>query len=227
MTWLPTYHWHLSQMPVVLAHLRDSMVPLQAVPFDAVRVGGSKERPLPFRTGDLSEANDDKPTLMDEADALWDALVWYGSNVAQHLGPDVPSPHVLRFAWFTSAARYVIQPSHSAAHVGEQAYTVTAWLSHHADTVETLPLRDLEAGLFSDLRRLMAKYRLNPVRLRTRATPCQLCGGIAVQAEWTINHRGDTNVTNQCVSCGERYDPGQADLVGAVSCMWAPLAKGA
>lgn len=196
MTWESSFRWHLSQVAPLLAHLRDSMVPLAAGSLDA-RVSGTREVPLPFRS---------EP--MDDADRLWSKLVWYGSTVAQSLRSD-DAPGVLTRPWLDAQGNIRIYPGEDWRDTGNLAAAVTRWLIEHAEDVERIAddISGEEFDLFDDIRRTLARYRFHPVRLRTSASVCVLCGAVAVRAEWNANRRGDVDVTVQCTRCGERYDP--------------------
>lgn len=184
------YAWMLQQVPVILAHLRDSMLPLQATRYDSTRVDGTREQPLPFRI---------EP--MEDADELWSNLLAYGRVVARHLNP---APHAI-----AGTAANSIRASTQWHEAGEAAYTVTAWLTFHEQRIAELNIDTdgLDEDLFATIGSLLGKHRIHPARLRTAPTRCALCGEHAVRAEWAINRNGDVAQTVQCTVCGCRYDP--------------------
>jgi hypothetical protein len=176
----------LQQVPVIIAHLRDSMLPLAATAYDRTRVDGTREQPLPFRI---------EP--MQDADALWAALTAYGNEIARHLHP---APHALLTRLRAS------QQWHDA---GDAAYTITAWLIAHEDRIGELNLEvyGTDEVLFLQISQLLNRYRITPRRLRTYARECRVCGEPAVYAEWTINRDGAIAQTIQCTVCLRRYEP--------------------
>ncbi|WP_431800352.1 hypothetical protein [Microbacterium kunmingense] len=182
------YAWMLQQVPVIVAHLRDSMLPIAATDYDRTRVDGTRDQPLPFRLEPMQDADD-----------LWAALTAYGRDIAWHIQP---SPHALTTRLNAS------QQWHEA---GDAAYTITAWLTAHEERIATLepdPARDTAAdGLFLLISQLLNRYRITPRRLRSHPTRCVLCGNTAVHAEWTLNREGDIAQTVQCTVCLRRYDP--------------------
>lgn len=182
------YAWMLQQVPVIIAHLRDSMLPIAATSYDRTRVDGTREQPLPFRVEPMQDADD-----------LWAALVTYGREIAWHVQP---SPHAL-----TTRLR-ASQQWHEA---GDAAYTITAWLTAHEERIadlEPAPTREIAAdGLFLLISQLLNRYRILPRRLRTQTRDCRVCGEPSVYAEWTIDQRGAIAQTEQCTVCGERYEP--------------------
>lgn len=194
------YAWMLTQVPVILAHLRDSMIPLQATRYDSTRVDGTRDQPLPFRV---------EP--MEDADQLWSDLLTYGRVIARHI---YPAPHAL-----TGTAANTIRASTQWQEAGDAAFTVTGWLTFHEERIAQLEVdADGEANaLFATIGRLLGKHRIHPARLRTTPTRCALCGELAVRAEWAINRDGDVAQTVQCTACRLRYDPeevtsGRTDL---------------
>lgn len=203
MTWLGSYVWHLRQFPAVFAHLRDSMVPISSAAFDRPRVSGSSDPrrlPMAVGSGDL--------TPMEEGDHLWRMLIWFGSDVAQHLtADDAPGP--LRYAWTLDASGEIaVYPGEDWRSLAGMASTITTWLRGKAETVETVtPLRGEAETLFAELRVLVGKYHLNPPQLRVDAAFCVLCGSHAVRASWTVRRDGAAVATVQCAVCHFRYDP--------------------
>lgn len=185
---MTAYAFLLQQVPVIIAHLRDSMLPLAATDYDRVRVDGTREQPLPFRL-----------EQMQDADTLWSALTDYGNEVARHIHP---SPYALITRLRAS------QQWHDA---GEAAHTISAWLVAHELRIASLPsseARDIAADvLFAEIRQALNRYRITPRQLRTHLGRCRLCGEPAVYAEWTVNRQGAIAQTAQCTVCHERYDP--------------------
>lgn len=194
---MSSYSWHMSQVPVILGHLRDSMIPLQATQYDNTRITGSRDPQLPFRL---------EP--MEDADQLWAELIWYAREIAANLTG--PTPHALTGAWTNQHGYLIIRPSSDWYAVGEQAHTVTAWLTYHQDDIARVRRADthaMETALFQHIGRLLAKYRVTPARLRTEAVRCDLCGATAVRAEWAMNRAGHIDQTVQCTVCHQRYEP--------------------
>ena len=183
---MTAYAWMLQQVPVIIAHLRDSMLPLAATNYDRTRVDGTREQPLPFRIEPMQDADD-----------LWAALTAYGNHIARHIRP---APHAL------TAGLRASQQWHEA---GDAAHTITAWLIAHEDRIADLdiPVEGTDEILFTAISQLLNRYRITPRRLRTTPTRCDLCGEQAVQAEWTINRDGATARTVQCTVCHTRYEP--------------------
>lgn len=184
------YAWMLQQVPTILGHLRDSMLPLAATRYDSTRVDGTREQPLPFRV---------EP--MEDADTIWSELLDYGRIIAGHIHP---APHAL-----TGTAARRIRASTQWHDAADAAYTVTAWLTHHEHRIAELDITTAgtDEALFTTIGRLLATYRITPARLRTTPTRCGLCGEQAVRAEWTINRNGDVARTVQCTVCLSRYEP--------------------
>lgn len=185
---MTAYAWMLQQVPVIIAHLRDSMLPLAATDYDRTRVDGTREQPVPFRI---------EP--MQDADELWAALTAYGNEVARFVHP---SPYALLTR---------LRASTQWHEAGDAAHTITAWLVANEERIALLPddhARDIAAdGLFLLISRLLNRYRITPRRLRTSPTRCVLCGSVAVQAEWTLDRAGTVAQTAQCTVCLRRYDP--------------------
>lgn len=197
---MTAYAYLLSQTPVIIAHLRDSMVMLGATVYDRDRVDTSREQTVPFRLD-----------AMVDADTLWDALTSYSNEIALAIRP---APHAL-------TAR--LRASQAWNEAGDAAYTISAWLTGNEERIAQLTpsdAADLAADhLFDLIRRLLARYRIEPRRLRTHTRQCLLCGepDAAVYAEWSIGRDGQVEHTEQCVVCGERYDadllPSRASIV--------------
>ncbi|WP_425837003.1 hypothetical protein [Microbacterium sp. PA5] len=183
------YAWKLSQVPVIIAHLRDSMIPLAATDYDRTRVDGTRDPALPLRIEPMQDADD-----------LWAALTAYGAVIGWHI---TPAPHALTTR-LTASVQW-----HEA---GDAAHTITAWLIHHEDRIAQLDLtviddHGLDVTLFTLIGRLLAKYRITPARLRTSPTRCRVCGEHAVRAEWAPDRTGTIHRTVQCTVCLTRYDP--------------------
>lgn len=196
------YAWMLRQVPAIIAHLRDSMLPLAATDYDRTRVDGTRDQPLPFRL---------EP--MEDADTLWADLTTYGTLIACRIHP---APHAL-----TTRLRASTQ-WHDAA---DAAYTITAWLTFHEDTIADLTLDvDGEANtLFATIGHLLAKYRITPTRLRTYTRECRICGEPAVYAEWALDRDGVLAHTEQCTVCGQRYEPSALPARADIITLWNDL----
>lgn len=184
---MTAYAYLLSQVPVIIAHLRDTMVPLQGTDYDRVRVDGSREKQLPFRI---------EP--MTDADTLWAALTAYGNEVARHIHP---SPYALLTR---------LRASTQWHDAGDAAHRITAWLIEHENRtagLEPSGARELAADtLFDEISRLLNRYRITPRRLRTFTRECVLCGRATVYAEWRISRDGRVEQTEQCTYCKQRYE---------------------
>ncbi len=189
------YAWMLQQVPVIIAHLRDSMLPIAATVYDRTRVDGTREQPLPFRLEPMQDADD-----------LWAALTDYGNEIARHVHP---SPYAL-------VTR--LRASTQWHEAGDAAHTITAWLIANEERIALLhPDENRETAadvLFLQISQLLNRYRITPRRLRTTATRCLLCGEVAVHAEWTIDRHGAIAQTAQCTVCLRRYDPEEVTLRG-------------
>lgn len=199
------YAWYMSQVPVIIGHLRDSMLPIQATSYDTTKVSGTREQPLPFRI---------EP--MEDADDLWAALVAYGNAIARHIQP---APHALSTRLRASTQWY---------EAGEAAYTITAWLVYHEDRIASLELIELyrdetDVALFGSIGQLLAKYRITPNRLRSYTRECRVCGEAAVYAEWALGRDGDVGNTEQCTVCHERYEPASLPTRTEVLALWTDL----
>lgn len=183
---MTAYAWMLQQVPVIVAHLRDTMIPLAGNSHDRTRIDGTREQPLPFRL---------QPML--DADQLWDALTDYGRFVAAWIQP---SPYALTVP---------LRASQDWREAGDAAHTITAWLINHEDRIAALNLNvaGTDDVLFTLISQQLNRYRITPRRLRTRTTSCGTCGADAVYAEWTLNARGEIAQTIQCTRCRRRYDP--------------------
>lgn len=183
---MTAYAYLLSQVPVIIAHLRDSMLPLAATVYDRTRVDGTRDPSLPFRL---------EP--MQDADTLWAALTAYGNEIARRVRP---APHAL-------TAR--LRASQDWNEAGDAAYSIAGWLIAHEERIAALEseVYSTDEVLFYEIRRLLTRYRIEPRRLRTYTRECRVCGEPAVYAEWTINRDGALAQTEQCTVCGERYEP--------------------
>lgn len=195
------YAWMLTQVPVIIAHLRDMMLPLAATQYDRTRVDGTPEPALPFRIEPMQDADD-----------LWAALTNYGNEIARHIRP---APHAL-----TTRLR-ASQQWHEA---GDAAHTITAWLVHHEESIAELTedaATDIAAEtLFALIGRLLAAHRIAPKRLRTYTRTCRICGEPSVYAEWALDARGALAQTEQCTVCGERYNPDDLPTRDQVLALW-------
>lgn len=187
---MTAYAYMLAQVPVIIAHLRDSMIPLAGTDYDRTRVDGTKEQPLPFRI---------QP--MQDADELWAALTDYGNEIARHIHP---SPYALLTK---------LRASTQWHDAGDAAHTITAWLIEHEERIAQLPDDDAREqsalGLFPLIGQLLGRYDITPRRLRVRrGRTCVICGEDAIYAEWEIGRNGQVATTVQCTVCGQRYEEG-------------------
>lgn len=189
------YAWYLTQIPVIIAHLRDSMLPLAATQYDRTRVDGTRDQPLPLRVD-----------AMEDADQLWAALVDYGRHIAASIQP---APHALTQR-LTASTQW-----HDA---GDAAHTISAWLIYNEQHIADAPpyIGDTDLVLFDAIRRLLAKHRITPARLRTSPTRCVVCGEHAVRAEWAWNRAGELAETVQCTVCEQRYETNMLPTRAAV-----------
>lgn len=185
--WVKRYTWHIDQVPGLLEAIRASVVPLASTRYDGMRVSSSREGvPMPFRVD-----------AVDDADALWAALVQYTLNVAELL--DVPGPGGLMLTWRSRDEAAGIPSRASQRDVRIAAFEVIAWLVQRVEAIAPLEaLEGTEDFLFTHIRSLRARYTSAP-KPRPEGF-CHVCGETAVVSEWT----GDgSTLVSRCTACGD------------------------
>lgn len=185
--------YRLDEAPIIVRLLRSQLHTLGAVDTEAVRVGGSKETPLPFRDGHLEAADEVFATLTN----------WTLSH-SQAMGITSGLPAwVRKLAEVEKDARHLpanLAPQQAAQLVSELVAWLKTWAESIAWSLTPAALKAYHDDVVDLIRRTRSQAGLTPPRrkLVDRAGwVCRLC----LHAEGEVDVPDVGPIVARCTNC--------------------------